>query len=149
MTKIQSQSEDYFWSVQRKIHIDSSKTEVWKIISSERNLDKFHPFCKTNEVISWDGNNFIDRIEYYNGRKLERNFTQWLEGEGYDLIIGDSRGNDSVVSWRLEGDDSISSLSINVRTYIFQITTISNLFIRFRVSQIAKIIIFQYSQVGG
>ena len=119
MTKIQSQSEDYFWSVQRKIHIDLSKTEVWKIISSERNLDKFHPFCKTNEVISWDGNNFIDRIEYYNGRKLERNFTQWLEGEGYDLVIGDSQGNDSLVSWRLEGDDSTSLLSINVKTYIF------------------------------
>ena len=90
MTKIQSQSEDYFWSVQRKIHIDSSKTEVWKIISSERNLEKFHPFCKTNEVISWDGTNFIDRIEYHNGRKLERNFTEWFEGEGYDLVIGDA-----------------------------------------------------------
>ena len=96
-----------------------SKTEVWKIISSERNLENFHPFCKTNEVISWDRDNSIDCVEYYNGRKLQRNFTQWLEGKGYDLIIGDSEGNNSIVSWRLDGDDSTSSLSINVRTYIF------------------------------
>ena len=119
MTKIQNKSEEYFWPVQREVQVNLSKSEVWKIISSERNLEKFHPFCKVNQVISWDGSNSIDKIEYYNGRKLQRNFTQWLEGEGYDLIIGDSRGNDSIVSWRLEGDDYTSKLSINVKTYIF------------------------------
>ena len=50
---------------------------------------------------------------------MERNFTEWFEGEGYDLVIGDSQGNDSLVSWRLEGADSTSLLSINVKTYIF------------------------------
>ena len=119
MTKIRNQSKDYFWSVHREVNLDSSKSKVWEIISSESNLEKFHPFCKTNEVVMWDGENSIDKVEYYNGRKLRRNFTRWLEGKGYDLIIGDSRGNDSVVSWRLEGDDSTSSLSINVKTYIF------------------------------
>ena len=119
MTKIQNNSKEYFWPVQREVNVNLSKTEVWKIISSERNLEKFHPFCKTNEVISWDRDNSIDCVEYYNGRKLQRNFTQWLEGKGYDLIIGDSEGNNSIVSWRLDGDDSTSSLSISVRTYIF------------------------------
>ena len=119
MTKIQNNSKEYFWPVQREVNLNLSKTEVWKIISSERNLENFHPFCKTNEVISWDRDNSIDCVEYYNGRKLQRNFTQWLEGKGYDLIIGDSEGNNSIVSWRLDGDDSTSALSINVRTYIF------------------------------
>ena len=119
MTKIQNNSKEYFWPVQREVNLNLSKTEVWKIISSERNLENLHPFCKTNEVISWDRDNSIDCVEYYNGRILQRNFTQWLEGKGYDLIIGDSEGNNSIVSWRLDGDNSTSSLSINVRTYIF------------------------------
>ena len=70
MTKIQNNSKEYFWPVQREVNVNLSKTEVWKIISSERNLENFHPFCKTNEVISWDRDNSIDCIEYYNGRKL-------------------------------------------------------------------------------
>ena len=52
MTKIQKKSEEYFWPVQREVQVNLSKSEVWKIISSERNLEKFHYFITFVEDVS-------------------------------------------------------------------------------------------------
>ena len=60
-----------------------------------------------------------DTVAYYNNRILHRNFYHWFEGEGFDLVIGDSRGNDSHVSWRLSNKDSKTLASITIKPYIY------------------------------
>ena len=110
---------DYIWSVSREIKIESSKAELWKIISSRNHLEKFHPFCKSNKIISWSNGNYEDSIEYYGGRILGRKFYNWIEGIGYDLIIGDSSGNDSHVSWRIIESQDNCTVFISIMPYIF------------------------------
>lgn len=67
--------------------INSSKNNLWKVIAEPGNLNNFHPFCKQNSVVVWNKENSKDSIEYYNGNTLNRKFTHWNEGSGYELII--------------------------------------------------------------
>jgi len=113
------QVHDYIWSVSREIKIELSKSELWEIISSRNHLEKFHPFCKSNKTISWSNGIYEDSIEYYGGRILGRKFYNWIEGIGYDLTIGDSLGNDSLVSWRINEEQDYSTVSIMIKPYIF------------------------------
>ena len=113
------QAHDYIWSVSREIKIELSKAELWEIISSRNHLEKFHPFCKSNKTISWSNGSYEDSIEYYGGRILGRKFYNWIEGIGYDLKIGDSSGNDSVVSWRIHEAQDCCTVSITIMPYIF------------------------------
>jgi len=113
------QSHDYIWSVRRNIQIGITKAEAWEIISSKNHLENFHPFCKVNKVINWSNSNHKDSIEYYGGRTLVRKFYNWLEGQGYDLVIGDSSGNDSQVSWRIKDHEGGCVVSISIKPYIY------------------------------
>ena len=48
-----------------------------------------------------------------------RQFLNWNEGEGYDLIIGEENGLQSYVVWQItELNDNQSSLSITVYPYL-------------------------------
>ena len=38
------ETEDYIWKIHRKILINAKTPKVWDIISSDRHLEKFHPF---------------------------------------------------------------------------------------------------------
>ena len=114
-----AKNRDYIWEINRKVLINSPVSKVWDIISSESHLEKFHPFCKKNEVKEWVSDSHKDTVAYYNSRILHRDFYHWLEGEGFDLIIGDSRGNDSHVSWRLSNKDSKTLASITIKPYIY------------------------------
>ena len=51
---------------------------IWKIISKESNLNLYHPFCKNNDIISWNDDIHHDRLEYLNGVILERKFISGL-----------------------------------------------------------------------
>ena len=110
-----AKNRDYIWEINRKVLINSPISKVWDIISSESHLEKFHPFCKKNEVKEWVIDSHKDTVAYYNNRILHRNFYHWFEGEGFDLVIGDSRGNDSHVSWRLLNKDSKTLASITIK----------------------------------
>ena len=112
-------TEDYIWEIHRKILINAKISKVWDIISSDGNLEKFHPFCKKNEVKVWDNSSHEDSIEYYNGRILYRNFYNWFKGKGFDLTIGDSKGKESHVFWRLSKADVNTLVSITVKPYIY------------------------------
>ena len=35
-------------------HIPASKDSLWEAISSERNLENFHPFCQSNNVKKYE-----------------------------------------------------------------------------------------------
>ena len=41
-------------------HIPASKDSLWEAISSERNLENFHPFCQSNNVKKWAKDESID-----------------------------------------------------------------------------------------
>ena len=73
-------NEDYIWEINRTVLINSHISKVWDIISSEGHLEKFHPFCKKNQIKVWNNDSHADSIVYYNNRILYRNFYNWFEG---------------------------------------------------------------------
>ena len=101
-------------SIEFKLTIE----ELWNLISEPGNLNSSHPFCKTNEVISWDEKNHSDRLVYLNGRNYIRHFQTWEEGKGYTLLIGEENGSQSFVRWEIEEQDGGSKLTITVYPFI-------------------------------
>jgi hypothetical protein len=94
--------------------IAASPAQVWDLISTPGHLEECHPFCRANIVDRWPGPRSHDTIEYYNGRVVERSFTNWLEGEGYDLDVSDRNGPSASVSWRLAPTDTGADLTIEL-----------------------------------
>ncbi len=76
------------WLIKDSIIIDATVARVWEVISQPGNLNLCHPFCKENIVKNWSGKDSADRIIYYNGMELERNFIEWEIEKGYKLMIG-------------------------------------------------------------
>ena len=96
------------WSVKLIKRINSNRDEVWNLISSPKNLELYHPFCKSNNVIKWPGKGSCDELTYLNGIKLMRNFTKWEEKRGYELLIGRKNGKKSLVKWEIiEKNDKV------------------------------------------
>ena len=75
-------------------------------------LEDFHPFCYSNKVLSWPGNNSEDELIYLSGVRYKRRFFNWTEN-GYDLEIGGSKRK-SIVNWIIKGDDNHSSLRVRI-----------------------------------
>ena len=89
------------WSVASERAIAAPAQDVWKVISSPGNLELCHPFCESNPVEVWPGEDSRDEVHYLSGRVFERRFRRWYEGTGYDLEIGRHGGGTSFVSWRI------------------------------------------------
>jgi len=107
--------ESFKWpiSVCRKIGV--SKEQIWDLITNPGNLEDFHPYCKKNPVQEWPGVGSKDEVHYYSGWVLLREFVNWEDGIGYDLLIGREGGRKSYVSWRLtEDQEGIGSLRITI-----------------------------------
>ena len=106
--------------VESKVELNLPKSNILNLIREPGNLNKFHPFCKKNEIINWPGNGSVDRLEYHNGMKFNREFYNWTD-DGYDLRIGGKR-NMAIVNWIVEGDENRSSLRVrinpNIKNYI-------------------------------
>ncbi|NRB63907.1 MAG: hypothetical protein HRU40_12930 [Saprospiraceae bacterium] len=81
--------------------INASSAQVWHAISAPGNLNGTHPFCKSNQVKKWNGVGSVDTIEYFNGVRLKRIFTEWTEGKGYELIIGYGKQAVAKVDWEV------------------------------------------------
>jgi len=78
-------------------------------------LARYHPFCASNPVTSWPGVGARDTIEYLSGVVLQRRFTTWEEGRGYELEIGNADWPVSHVRWelvQLGADESEVTISI-------------------------------------
>jgi len=110
---------NYNWSVCHTTKLSNSKDELWNTISKRSNLELFHPYCKKNPYIKWDKSKSVDEVHYLNGLVYRRNFCDWIESVGYDLLIGENEKDMSYVSWRIKGNDSVSELTITVYPYIF------------------------------
>ena len=64
----------------------------------------------------WPGKESFDSVNYYNGLKFVREFTDWIDGVGYELIIGETDGKKSKVIWRIDKIDDVSSY-LNITIY--------------------------------
>jgi len=106
--------------VESKVELNLPKSKILNLIREPGNLNKYHPFCKKNEIINWPGNGSVDHLEYHNGMKFNREFYNWTDN-GYDLRIGGKR-NMAIVNWVVEGGESGSSLRVrinpNIKNYI-------------------------------
>ena len=109
----------YNWFISYSRTIDCPIDKIWHIITMRSNLEAFHPFCKSNRVVEWPGKSSIDEIEYLNVLILKRNFTNWVEKEGYDLNIHQSGKPASHVSWRVMKNGDKTNISIKIFPYIF------------------------------
>ena len=58
--------------VESKVELNLPKSKILDLIRQPGNLNKYHPFCKKNEVIKWPGNGSVDHLEYLNGMKFIR-----------------------------------------------------------------------------
>jgi len=111
-------SEKYLSPVSKSIVIKEHPNKVWEVISKPGILELCHPFCKSNPVETWDGDKSIDFVIYNNGLRYQRIFTDWIDGIGYDLLIGRMNGKKSKVIWRIkETNSSSSELKITVYPY--------------------------------
>ena len=106
--------------VESKVDFNLPKSKILKLITAPGNLNKYHPFCKKNEIIKWPGNGSVDILEYHNGMRFKREFFNWSDN-GYDLKIG-GRRNMAIVNWVVEGDENNSSLRVrinpNIKNYV-------------------------------
>ncbi len=92
--------------------IAAAPDDVWAVISAPGYLAECHPFCAANPVEIWPGAHSRDEVEYHNGRVIERRFTAWLDGAGYDLEVSDTGGPAASVSWRLAAAGSGATLTL-------------------------------------
>lgn len=109
----------YLWSVNAVYNLGFTTHELWELISSPNNLEKFHPFCNQNPVVKWDGARSIDKIYYHGGKVLTRNFFEWNDGKGYKLLIGENDTDLSKVEWKISKRATGSSLEISIYPYRF------------------------------
>ncbi|MEN8242529.1 MAG: hypothetical protein ABFS17_11445 [Chloroflexota bacterium] len=115
------QIKSFKWPVTASRKIEAPTKDIWAAISSPGNLEDCHPFCEKNPVDQWPGIGSRDTIHYYSGWVLHREFTGWIDGEGYDLIIGREGGRKSFVSWRIIADrENSSRLDITLYPHILQ-----------------------------
>ncbi len=83
---------------------------LWEVISAPGHLEVCHPFCAANPVVDWPGAASRDVIEYYGGRVVNRGFTAWEDGAGYDLVVATPDGDEQArVWWRVEPAGEASS----------------------------------------
>ena len=101
-----------------KMDINTSKEKLWEVISTPGILKYCHPFCKENQVIEWGKVGAKDTIEYYNGLKLHRLFTEWNPGEGYKLLIGRGKYATAKVLWKIAAKaNGMSSIEISIHLF--------------------------------
>ena len=116
-----SRESTFRWPISAERVIQAPQKIVWESISKPGNLEHAHPFCASNPVHEWPGPASRDEVHYLSGWVYERRFRNWLDGVGYDLEIGRSKGRKSMVSWRLEAVDEAScKLRIVVCTHAIQ-----------------------------
>tara|TARA_B100001248_G_scaffold177717_1_gene134994 strand:- start:140 stop:628 length:489 start_codon:yes stop_codon:yes gene_type:complete len=105
--------------ISNKIKIENSTDKVWDLISSPGHLNKFHPFCKENNVLeSKNGVIVKDQLIYLNGLTYYRIFQEWMPKIGYSLKIGSENAKQSYVKWQLIDNGTSTLVKITVIPYI-------------------------------
>lgn len=84
-----------------KASVAASTDDLWNAISEAGNLVNIHPFCERNDVVRWDGARSFDHVHYYSGVHYQREFLDWFDGVGYDLVLGPPEARTALVRWRI------------------------------------------------
>ena len=87
--------------INARVSIAASAVDVWSAISEPGNLLNIHPFCARNAVERWDGARSRDHVHYYSGVHYQREFLDWFDGVGYDLVLGPPEARTALVRWRI------------------------------------------------
>ena len=118
MTSLDKPKEELDYSITRSQALPTTTDGVWQVISTPGILAECHPFCSQNLVEKWPGVGSKDKIYYYSGLVLEREFTTWIDGVGYDLKARTEEGLRYRVSWRITPEEDLqSSLSITIKPH--------------------------------
>ena len=113
--------EKFKWPVSVSQKVKATPNDIWEAIIKPGNLKDFHPFCEKNPIHQWPGIGAKDGVHYYSGWVLEREFTNWIDGVGYDLLIGREGGRQSYVSWRItEEENGMGQLKITLYPHALQ-----------------------------
>ena len=107
------------FKVSHSMTLNVSIDQLWSVISSQGNLEFYHPFCKKNIAKNWPGINSIDELQYYNGDIYTRKFINWIDNVGYDLYISKKNNPSSLVKWRIQESNGIIKLNIIIYPYVF------------------------------
>ena len=138
-------NSNFIQPVSGSIKINVPTSRVWEVISQPNNLELCHPFCESNPVEKWSGNNSIDYVNYYNGVKYQRICTNWIHGIGYDLLVGELNNRKNKVSWRINKcDDSSSELKITIYPHDMVLIEYPNFIRPFLYSLYAKPMVHKY-----
>ena len=114
------ETERFKWPVSVSRKIKASPQKIWSVIANPGNLEDCHPFCEKNPVYEWPGDDSRDEIYYYSGWVMQREFTNWIDGEGYDLQICRKGGRKSYVSWRIKDEGEEARLRITIYPHALQ-----------------------------
>jgi len=108
-------------SVRHHVDISAPRNDVFGAVSEPRHLETFHPFCRSNLIIHWNAESRRDVIEYRNGRVFVREFLAWSDLESFELLIGPTGWQRSLVSWNFEDrGESGCRVSIRINPHVFQ-----------------------------
>lgn len=91
-----------------------NQEKIWELISTPGIVNHYHPFCKENPVLIWNGKESVDEIVYENNRVYRREFKAWYDGIGYDLTIEYKNRILAEVFWRIN--------KVNDKRYELKIT---------------------------
>ena len=97
-----------------RVGVAAPPADIWAAISPSGNLTNIHPFCERNEVKVWDGAQSRDHVYYYSGVHYQREFCDWFDGVGYDLVLGPPDARTALVRWRI-GDASAESSEFSIK----------------------------------
>lgn len=115
------QEKSFKWPVVSRLTLNGDAQQVWQLISSPGILEKCNPFCRKNIVKEWQGVGSRDTIYYYSGVVIDRHFTKWIEGVGYDIEAKERKGHKSNVLWRISPkENGKSELSIEIQPHHLQ-----------------------------
>ena len=99
--------------------VATSASDVWNAINEPGNLVNVHPFCESNPVDHWPGPSGRDHVHYYSGVHYQRDVLEWIDGSGYDLIVGPPSGKIAVANWRIDPrGPAACDFSIEVTSYV-------------------------------
>ena len=98
------------------IKINKSKKLVMALIRSPKNLEKFHPYCKQNEIEIWNESKSVDWVHYYSGKSYKRIFKEW-DKNGYILDIYENKKL-ATIMWKVIENNENSYMNLIAVPYL-------------------------------